>query len=351
MFDWARDRPAWGSAHLYCTVAQDHGIAPEVVLSGTGLTPAATVEPLQMVDGPTEITVARNLIAALPDIGWLSIDLGMRYHTTTHGLMGSTGATASTGREAFAVSEHFLPLSWARCNQTHADDGTWFTITLDSTALPVDVQHFFAQREIASTVSQARDVAGEFGSVVPIQAWFRQQAPRDRETLAAYERLLGAPPVFDAEVDRIAIPSEVLDVPLPGGNAAVHALMREAAERELVDLAARATVSGQVREVLLTTLASGPTQDSVAHALMVSGRTLRRQLAAEGTTFRDEVERVRQLRAEALLLDPANSVAHVARETGYDNAPAFTAAFRRWMDLSPTEFRAQRLNGRAGGAG
>ena len=94
-------------------------------------------------------------------------------------------------------------------------------------------------------------------------------------------------------------------------------------------------MSGQVRDLLLRDPSRMPGQEQVAAALDVSVRTLRRQLDAEGTSFRAVVDQTREDLAEELLATAGCTVAQVARRLGYAEASSFVHAFRRWKGVSP----------------
>jgi AraC-like DNA-binding protein len=70
-----------------------------------------------------------------------------------------------------------------------------------------------------------------------------------------------------------------------------------------------------------------------------SVRTLQRQLAEEGETFRGLVEAVLCERARLLLEVESRTVAEVAAALGYCEQRSFHRAFRRWTGRTPSEYR------------
>jgi AraC-like DNA-binding protein len=71
-------------------------------------------------------------------------------------------------------------------------------------------------------------------------------------------------------------------------------------------------------------------------------RTLRRHLVAEGTSFQELRDEVREQLAVELLGDLGLSVTEVARRLGYAETSAFSHAFKRWRGVSPRTFQQQR---------
>jgi AraC-like DNA-binding protein len=68
-------------------------------------------------------------------------------------------------------------------------------------------------------------------------------------------------------------------------------------------------------------------------------RTLQRRLAAEGTSFQQELDHLRKTMATATLLDARSPVNEVAFLLGYSEPSTFYRSFKRWTGKTPEEFR------------
>jgi AraC-like DNA-binding protein len=99
-----------------------------------------------------------------------------------------------------------------------------------------------------------------------------------------------------------------------------------------------------VRAWLVEALGSGtPTAAAAARALRLSARSLHRFLQAEGTSFRELLDQLRQERAAGLLANPRCSIGEVSFLLGFSELSSFYRAFRRWTGKTPAEFRAEIL--------
>ena len=76
-----------------------------------------------------------------------------------------------------------------------------------------------------------------------------------------------------------------------------------------------------------------------ARALGLSVRLLQRQLAADRTTFRDELRKARVERAKVLLRETDEKLYGVAREVGFEKAASLIDAFKRETGLTPQTWR------------
>jgi AraC-like DNA-binding protein len=77
----------------------------------------------------------------------------------------------------------------------------------------------------------------------------------------------------------------------------------------------------------------------VAAALNLSERTLRRQLADAGLSYRTLLDASRKSRALDLMAGGHRSIAQVAEAVGFAHARAFARAFVRWTGQTPTAVR------------
>lgn len=85
-----------------------------------------------------------------------------------------------------------------------------------------------------------------------------------------------------------------------------------------------------------------PRLPDVAAELDLHPRTLRRQLAAEGTSFRALLGEARSNVAVDLLCHVGLTVEQVSRRLGYTDTSTFTHAFKRWHGVAPSEYSRDR---------
>ena len=77
----------------------------------------------------------------------------------------------------------------------------------------------------------------------------------------------------------------------------------------------------------------------MAGSLALSTRSLHRKLAELGRTFHDVLSDFRRAEAERLLSQGNASLTDVALRLGFADQSAFSRAFKRWTELSPSEWR------------
>jgi AraC-like DNA-binding protein len=153
-----------------------------------------------------------------------------------------------------------------------------------------------------------------------------------------YGRHFKAPVRFEADQSAIVFSRRWLAHPLRGADPFLRRHLKKAAidERMHRDLG----LVGDLRRVLRAGMVTRAY--SVAEAgrqLGLHERTLNRQLRANGTTFRRELDTVRYATARELLASSSMALDNIAAALDYADASAFSRAFKRWSGSTPAQWR------------
>jgi len=160
--------------------------------------------------------------------------------------------------------------------------------------------------------------------------------------LAPYQRTYHAPLYFDAEEDALLFDARFLNEEVVMANPELARHNDEAVRAYLARMD-NGSVIDQVRSQLVNRLADHPTPQLVARALGMSQRSLQRRLQEHGTSYEAVLGEVRKELACAYLREGRYQVGELAFMLGFEDASAFARAFRRWMGVSPTMFRAESM--------
>lgn len=178
---------------------------------------------------------------------------------------------------------------------------------------------------------------------VPRAVRFAHAAPVDT---AAHVDFFGCPVEFGAPSHELELHTADLALPLPLADPQLGAFLREVANTALARRGADASsLIERARSIIAEELPrSAPSLDSVARKLAVGGRTLRRRLADDGTSFRELVDETRAQLARGYVEDRAIPLAEVAFLLGFSEPSTFHRAFKRWTRCTPNEWRARGRN-------
>ena len=164
-----------------------------------------------------------------------------------------------------------------------------------------------------------------------------RRPPRD---VTPYKRFFRSPLRFNADECAIAFPTRWLSHQLPTADPLLqHHLVMEA---DALHAGQGADLTGHVHRVLRQRLMSRQrTAADIAAQLGMHERTLYRRLQQEGTSFQQELDRVRQTVGQQLLAGTTATLAEIAASLGYADSSSFIRAFKQWSGITPAQWRAR----------
>lgn len=168
-----------------------------------------------------------------------------------------------------------------------------------------------------------------------IEALFARRPPVDVEP---YHRFFQAPLRFDQEQSAAVFASKWLEHKLPEADQQQAKLVAD--QIAALDQQQQSNLIGRLRRALPPLIMTqGASLKRAAELFSLHPRTLNRRLAEAGCTFQGLVEEARSMLACQLLINTSIPISQIAAALGYAETSAFTRAFRRWSDLSPTAWR------------
>ncbi|MFC3892814.1 AraC family transcriptional regulator [Lentzea rhizosphaerae] len=304
-------------------VGAEHGVDVRKMLRGTGISPEM-LHGGAVVNGTQELAVAANLVTESGAESGVGLAVGERLSLRAYGVWGFALLTCPTVRSAVEFGLHYLPLTYAVTALGLCVCEDEAHLVVEEPDSPPALRTFLVEREIAVTAGILRAILD--GSPPSMRVELRLPRPS-----LDYETVLDAPVRFDAPHNAIVTNTAVLDLPLPQADP----LTKTACERACHTLLLERSSPGITQRVR-TIIDEGVTDASlVAARLHLSDRTLRRHLAAEGSSFRSLVEETRRAKAVELMNLHHLSVEQAALRLGYADAATFIRAFRRWTGTTP----------------
>jgi AraC-like DNA-binding protein len=142
------------------------------------------------------------------------------------------------------------------------------------------------------------------------------------------------------DVDSITFSAEDAAHPFLTEDESMWSFFAPELRRRLAELEASATTVDRVRAALHETLPAGESSiGAVAGQLIMSPRTLQRQLHAEGTSYQAVLSGTRERLARRYLADRSLTVSQIAYLLAYDDTNSFYRAFRSWTGATPEKAR------------
>ncbi len=315
----------------YGELASQMGLNPQAMIRASGLPESI----LEHADG----LISYRLFLRLLDLSsvtaadsFFGLKLGLFQGISVFGpLLYLIRNASSVGAALEELRAYFyLHMAAAEVHIEQFDDRVELSYQVKGTSLPGLTQG--AELAVGVGVKLMQALCGSRWNLLAVMFEHQPQGP-----LTQYTRLLGVKPLFNAQVNGILFPSELLSQPLEAADPALHQLMRQhldtlqgLSERELPDY---------VSSILRNHLDQGRvTVDTVAKYMATSRRTLQRRLAECGTSFQTVLDQTRQNMAQHYLRDSSLQMTQLADLLGYSDLSAFSRAFTRWFGVPPSQW-------------
>jgi len=150
---------------------------------------------------------------------------------------------------------------------------------------------------------------------------------------------MGNPVHFDQKVAALTFTSTQLEQPLKQNETSLRHFLRHPVLFMLTQQFASNSWTARVRDHLRRNMEQLPELGEVAGLLDIHPQTLRRRLAAEGTSFKDIKSRLRRDTALHFLGKQGVSIEEIAHRAGFSESSAFIRAFKGWTGVTPYGYR------------
>ena len=154
-----------------------------------------------------------------------------------------------------------------------------------------------------------------------------------------YPEWFGCQVEFGQDESTIYVDLADLDQELAGANPEI-AMQNDKLALAVLEKMRKLDLPAQVYARLIDFLPSGNcSRERVAHSLHMSESAFQKKLKAAGTSYQELLDNTRAELAKHHLSDPDMSVDEVAYMLGFSDCSNFTRAFKRWLGMSPRDYR------------
>ena len=327
-------------ARLFLDALGSEGIEPARLLVGTGLSAADLADPANRMTVAQQIRIYANA-AELTNhrpIGLLNGRNVMPHH---HGVWGYAMQTAANLGQSIRIFNQYFDVVGPIARQILQIEGSlarWISVDV----LPTEPARRVGVEEMLSgnytLLRQLTDGAFHLRAL-----WLDYPEPAEK---AEYERLFGCEVYFRKGSIEMRFDASLLNLKLKSADPESRRACEERCQDMLNRLGRGVDIVDRVRRIIYENACDRRDIDSVAANLCVSARTLRRRLKEAGTTYRTVLREVQEALAVDYLTDTDISIDEIAYLLGYSDTSNFRHAFKQWTGLTPSAYRASRLNAR-----
>lgn len=317
------------------TVLAEHGVPPETLLSGFGLTPRDLCDGRLVLPYASFLAIIQRAVqlSPLPDLG---IEVGLRVKPSHWGVLGLAVSCCKTLREALEIGQRYHRVS-STLNRLRflTENGECFWIAEPPCDLGGAIR-FSMEEEFLSVFLSVPLLTGQVVSALRVD--FQYPPP---EYWQRYEELFGCPIHFGASRNQIVFDSRITDIPLTQANEITAAIARDLCEVFLAEHKTTNSLVMNIRQFLLQRAQSFPGIEEVSREFKMSSRTLRNRLSDCNTSYREVSNSVRHQLALNYLRNTSLNFEEISWRLGYSDSRSFRRAFCQWVGVSPDSYRRQ----------
>jgi AraC-like DNA-binding protein len=324
-------RLAYGLAPII-EILEEHGHPIEHLLAHANIPRFALEEPSYRIRFEQELTFIREALERL-NLPAAGLAVGQRYHLPLFGVMGLAAACAPTVRELFRTVPAYPALAWGAIELSVWREGREEYVAFHENAEVGECAAFFVERDTTATLTLFRQALG--AHLTPLSVRLRRPRPRDTRP---YDAFFGCPVRFADSVNQIRFAPNVWTAVPPQANAMSYRFFSNQCRR-LSEVMHEPLSYADVVRSRLRTATPIPGLAEVVDSLYLSRRTLQRRLSEEDTSFAAILAQVRLERATDLMRRSGMHNDEIAYTLGFEDASAFSRAFKVWTGEAPQNFR------------
>jgi AraC-like DNA-binding protein len=175
-------------------------------------------------------------------------------------------------------------------------------------------------------------------NISPMQVCFKHKAPNSIES---HKRAFKCQILFNQPQYSISYKTEDLNLRTAKADDSINSYLLQQVDEKTKGIKIPGSkfvrdVESLIKDALPTGI---PSIHHIADLTAMSNRTLTRRLSEAGVSYRDLIKKTQETIAKDMLHNTEQSIGEIAFLTGFSEQSAFNRAFKKWTDLTPSEFR------------
>jgi AraC-like DNA-binding protein len=319
---------------LACARAKEAGIDPKPLLDKAGLTAQQIDDRTARLGAQNQIRFVALVAEALQD-EFFGFHLARDFDLRQIGLLYYVFRSCDVLGDALQRAVRYSTIA-NECVSLRCLEGSDLAIGLSYVGVARRSDRHQIEFWLTSLVRACREATRRRLQPVRVKLTHRRN-----EDCAEFNAFMGRDAEFAADLDEVAFPAAIKQVPLVSADPYLNELLISYCEEALSQRRSSAgTLRLSVENALVPLLPHGKARlGEIAGRLGMSERTLARRLAAEGLSFNAVLDELKFDLAKRYLRDLDLSISEIAWLLGYQEVSAFTHAFKRWSGTTPREAR------------
>lgn len=273
----------------------------------------------------------RNIVRLSPP--GIGFELGSLSNIADMGVLGYAALSSKTMHDAAAILRKYYSLTEIAAAYREEIVGGDLIITQASSFPMVDLQPFHIEELLTRSIKDSEAYTGIAHRYKRIDCAYDEPAYVDQ-----YRARFDCPLRFGQKENVWLIDASHRDLPVKHSNPEVAQLCETQCAKMLASQH-HSHFGIMIRERLIFTPGKYPTAEEMAAQLNISAASLKRHLREEGESYGEIVDSLRKTFAIEYLTGSQLSLKEISYRLGFSNVHNFHRAFKRWMEVTPSQFR------------
>jgi AraC-like DNA-binding protein len=314
------------------------GVTSDAVLHNTGIKEEELTSPTIRTSIAQMMTVIDNAtrLSKNPHLG---LNLGLSMQVSVYGMYGFALLSSASLRAAAQFSQKYQSVLAPLVNQTFDEsdgEGVWTIEPFVSRHSDPRIYDYLVELGFGSAMSLGGDITDD--DFRPSAIRLTRQEPTNA---TVYIEAFGCPVFFGQPLDQLLVDANWLDRQPTRAHATTFLIAQQICDGMIVRLKESHVVTKQLQTLFVEGGGRLPSIEKACRILGLSGRSLRRKLADEGTNYQALLDEMRLELAKKYLNETELTVEEIASRLEFSDASNFRQAFRRWSHTTPNDFRAR----------
>lgn len=317
----------------------DQGFDVNAIMQKHGL-PIESIDATARIERARELEILNDFFSLTSD-PLIGLTIGQQMGLAGYGPISMLIISCKTTYDACLMGIKYQALTYLFGDMSLELGKPLSALVIEPMPVPQTIADFILLRDLSGTLRFINDIHKM--NDLPFQlteVHLTLAPPADKRR---FEEVFKCPILFGQEQNKLVIETHYLNVAFPQANQNAVEMYREQCEKMLLESSSQEeSVSRSLYRYLSMFNYEIPSVIEAASTFGVSERTLRRQLKAEETNYQRILDEVRFEKAKHWLLYSQTPIEDISHKLGYQEPAAFNHAFKRWSDMTPSQYRKTR---------
>jgi AraC-like DNA-binding protein len=312
-------------------------IDPAPLLSKAKIPSSALTQQNYHLSAEQELSFTQQAVELL-DQPALGLKMGSAYHLPAYGILGMAIMTSDNLVNAAKTLFNYIVMTWTYMHWSLSEDNGVAIINLKPLRELGGCNQYMVDRGLIASYLIFKEGLGQELPLLEVNVMQKKPIHSER-----YSELFNCKINFDCQSNNYKFDAKYLYTQFLQADQNANAIYSVNCEKTCKLLQEVVSFTDLIRYHILESENYQNSLDTIADKMFLTPRTIQRKLSKEGSSFKKILEEARCSLAVDFLQTTPITIEDIASKLGYNDASAFSHAFKRWTGKSPRDYRSGKF--------